>query len=246
MRALALLLALALAGDAHAGSAIRRLPQPIACGTTTLPTVRATIGVILGGTAAIAPAMPVGSAPGDLVLMFCETQAWAVTATGWTQAVDVAQTGTRLTVLYRILTGSDASTTNFSSDHIICRTMAITGGTFCESTPIGPTNTNTQTATASVSITGTTTSNNNSLIVQASHADVPDSTSTSQFSVAGNASLGTVTERIDNCNTSGTGGCLFVMTGTLVTAGASGTATATAASALGVKANATIAINPRR
>lgn len=238
-----------VAGHAHARqntTGPRRMLASRACFGATLPTVRA-VGAVGSNAGTFSPGLPTGTVPGDLLLMFCENSGeGAQTADGWTQAIDVTgATGTRLTVLYRVATETNASAVNDVGDHQLCRIVGVTAGTFCASSPIGPTNSNTQTATGSVSITGTTTTLNNSLVFQASASDLPDAAGTAQFSAHANANLGTLTEWVDNSVTAGNGGALLVMSGTLATAGATGTGTATAATATGVRANATIAINGR-
>lgn len=243
------LAAVLVAGEADARRQVaspRRMPVSRDCFGAVMPTVRA-VGAVASNAAAIAPGLPTGTVGGDLLLMFCENSGeGAQTASGWNQAIDVTgATGTRLTVLYRVAMGGDATTTNDVGDHQLCRIVGLTAGTFCAPTPIGPTNSNTQTATGSISITGTTTTLANSLIFQASAGSLPDATGTTQFSAQTNASLGSVTERIDNTVTAGNGGALMVASGTLAVAGGTGTMTATASTATGVRANATVSINGR-
>lgn len=251
MRALlAVALALLVAGDAVAFSAKRSTPAPRECAGATgavTPTYRAT-GAILSGTAAISPAMPTGVQPGDLMLMFCENSGEAAqTASGWTQVVAIGNTGTYLTVLYRINTSglNDATTTSDAGDHQTCRIMSITAGTFCPSSPIhGTPVTSTQAATTAVSITGMTTTVNNTLVVQAQAASLPDSNNTAQFGNVTNANLTSLTERIDNSQNQGNGGAIYAVTGVLATAGATGTLTCTGATSA-VRAGATFAIQGR-
>lgn len=243
-RALALVAVAATLAAGTPSVAVTRRPA-LRC-DQTVPTIRA-VGAVASNAAAISPGLPSGTVAGDLLLMFCENSGeGAQTASGWTEVVAASTTGTRLTVLMRVsANGADATTTNDVGDHQLCRIIGITQGKTCALGIVDVSTTNTQTATGSVSITGINTTVNNTLVFQASAGDLPDATGTTQFSSAANANLGSVTERIDNTVTAGNGGALFVMSGTLATAGATGTGTVTASTTTAVRANATFAIRGR-
>ena len=223
------------------------LPAPLCVGGQ-LPTIR-NVGTVAAATTAVSPGLPASTAAGDLLLMFCENaNDGNLTASGWTDVPGTpitGATGTRITVLYKVAAGGDATTTNDSGNHQVCRIIGITTGTYCSADIWGESNSNTQTTTTSVSISGVTTSIDNGLVFQASAGDLPDADGTTQFASAANADLGSVTERIDNTTSAGTGGtgggALFVMSGTKVTAGTVGAGTTTATNTA-VRANTTIVI----
>lgn len=240
------LVALVAKADLQQSIPLRRATY-ITCAGSTLPTVRA-VGTVAASTTAVSPGLPASTAAGDLLIMACENAADGdLTASGWTQASvsPVSTTGTRLTILYKVAAGGDATTTNDSGNHQVCRIIGITTGTYC-STPFGQTNNNTQTSTTSVSISGITTTINNAIVLSFSTGDLPDADSTTEFSSAANADLGSFTELIDNATSAGTGGSgggsLFAASGTKVTAGTVGATTVTAANT-GVRANAMVVIN---
>lgn len=178
--------------------------------------------------------------------MICESDtASTITASGW--VVEFEANGgstTRLTVLSRIATGTDPTTTSASSNHVVGRIIGVQSGTFDTVDWLHVVGAgNTQTTTTSVSITGITTTVNDCLILACSAGDLPDATGTAEFSSPANASLANVTERIDNTTALGNGGAILMITGDLATAGASGTTTATAANT-GVRSNVTVSIAP--
>lgn len=219
---------------------------------STAPTIDGALGAVAFQTGTASPALPANTTAGDLLIMVIGTSNEAATASGWTEAPDSpvsvgagcpAVGCVRLTILYKIAAGGDATTTNDPGDHIFAFILAITSGTFNASTPFHVTAQNTQTATDSVSISGDTTTDTNTLVLAASASDLPDASSTTQYSSAANADLGSVTELVDFARVTGVGGSLFLMSGTKATAGAFGASTVTAStSGAGIRANWSAAI----
>jgi hypothetical protein len=201
------------------------------------PEVRA-IGTVAAGVGTIAPALPAGTVAGDLLVMVAESGGattsaeanTALTAAGWTEAPlgSQKQGNTRLTLLYRIATGGDATTTNDTGDHQLARIVGIKAGTFDPVSPFNISARGTQAATKAVSIPGATTTRDNCLIIACASANLPDSTTTAEFSAAANASLTGVTERIDNTTAEGDGGAIWAVTGVLAVHGTYAATTGTA------------------
>lgn len=213
------------------------------------PEVRA-VGEYKAGTAAVSPGLPAGTEAGDLLIMVAESGGAgaageatpALTAEGWTAAPKSAQqTGnTRLTVLYKIAAGGDATTTNDTGDHQHARIIGIKKGTF------GAFNTSgggTQAKTKSVSIPGAETTVAECLVIACASGDLPDSTSTNQFGNPTNASLTGLAERIDNTTAEGDGGAIYAATGTKTTAGTY-SATTNSASTEAVRGVISLALAP--
>jgi len=202
------------------------------------PEIRA-IGAINSGVGTINPTVPAGTEAGDLLLMVCEsggttseTEATtALTATGWSSAPSSPQVkgNTRLTVLYKIAVGSDATTTNDTGDHQIARIVGVKKGTFNETNPFNANAGGTQAATKSVSIPGATTTVAECLVLAFASGHLPKATGTAEFSGESNASLSSLTERIDNTREAGDGGAVYCVSGVKTTAGAYSATTTTAA-----------------
>lgn len=194
------------------------------------------VGAVASGTGAISPGLPAGTKKGDLLLMWIESGGATTgteantepTATGWTLGATQKAGNTRLTVLYRIATGTDPTTTNDTGDHQMARIIGVEAGTFEPSAPINVTAKGTQAATKSVSIPGATTTFDNCLVFLAASGHLPDATTTTEFGAPTNAALTSLTERIDNTTTAGDGGALYVATGIKATKGAYGATTLTA------------------
>jgi hypothetical protein len=171
------------------------------------PEVRA-IGAVAAGVGAITPGLPAGTVAGDLLVMVAESGGaaaageanTALTAAGWTEAPLGSQKlgNTRLTVLYKIAAGGDATTTNDTGDHQLARIIGIKAGTFDPTTPFNISARGTQALTKAVSILGATTTRDNCLIIACASGNLPDSTTTAEFSAVTNAGLTGLTERIDN------------------------------------------------
>lgn len=219
-----------------------------------VPPIRA-VGAIASGTGAISPPLPTGVVKGDLLVMFAESGGatasaeanTALTAAGWTAPPSpyaAQKTGnTRLTVLYRIATGSDPTLTNDTGDHQMARIIAIKAGTFDPTAPFNTAGVGTQGATKSVSVPGATTTRDNCLIFAAASGSLPDGSSTTEFGSATNASLSELTERIDNTVTDGDGGALWVVSGAKATKGTYSATTCTAVTEA-PRGVVSLAINP--
>lgn len=194
-----------------------------------LPEVRA-VGTVASNAAAISPGLPSGTVAGDLLVMVAESQGAgsALTASGWTSLFSIVEENTRLTVLYKVAAGSDATTTNDTGDHQVARIVGIKKGTYNAADPIHKSAEGKQAATKSVVIPGLTTTLADCLILGFASGSLPDASSTTQFGAATNASLGSLTERIDNAVTAGDGGAIYCVSGTKATAGEVSTTTLTA------------------
>ena len=192
------------------------------------------VGTIASGTGTISPGLPSGTAIGDLLVMICESKSGqAVTASGWTQAPNSPQEdttdSTRLTVLYqRAITASPATTTNDPGDHVIARIIGFSG-VIGYGDPWDVTAGSTEsTADTSGSIPGATTTRDGCMIVAACCDGIDTaSNNTTGFSGWTNASLASITERIDNRRLDGDGGSIGAATGIKTTAGAYSATTVT-------------------
>lgn len=180
-----------------------------------VPVVRA-VGAVAAGTGAISPGLPAGTVAGDLLVMVAESggaiaeggATTALTAAGWTEApLGSQQKGnTRLTILYKIATGGDATTTNDTGDHQLARIIGIKTGTFDPAAPFNASARGTQAATKAISIPGVTTTRDNCLIIWCASGNLPDATTTTEFTT------GAAAERIDNTTAEGDGGAIFAAT----------------------------------
>lgn len=215
-----------------------------------LPTWQAA-GTLAGGTGAVSPAWPTHQT-NDIGLLVCETAggeaASLTTASGFAsvtnspQATGAGTAGSQLTVWWARATSSGmaAPTVGDAGDHTICSIVTFRGvranGNPWDTTAGG--------VKAGASTTTTwdavTTANNNELIVNIATRD--NDSAAAAWSAQANASLGSVTERVDTGSTSGNGGGYTVTTGTLATAGNSGATTATVTST--VDGHMTIALVP--
>jgi hypothetical protein len=183
------------------------------------------VGAIASGTGAITPGLPTGTVKGDLLVMVCESKSGqTVTCAGWTEAPNSPQEdttdSTRLTILWRRAQGSDARTTNDPGDHIMGRIIGFSG-VIGYGSPWNVTAGGTEsTADTSGSIPGATTTVNGCMIIAAC-CDGTDTASnnTTGFSGWTNASLASITERIDNRRLDGDGGSIGAATGIMTTAG---------------------------
>lgn len=181
---------------------------------------------------------PTNTRGGDLAIAVIETSGDSATPSpsGWTAltgspVVDVADaTGSKLTVLYRIVPDNLANTT-FSlpgGDHQNIAVQTFRGGS---SGSVISTVTGTKT-TASTSLTFpsfTVPAPNSLVIFIATH---PSSTTVAQFSNLVNSNLTSITEQRDISSTNGNGGGYCVYTGIAANAGSIGTSTITLASSV--------------
>ena len=218
--------------------------RPVVVSGATTPTVRSVVA-LSGSAPALTFTLPVGLQNGDLIILACNTSGGqAITATGYTATGSSPNDGigTRTSVFTRVSDGADGTVTSDSGDHQCCSTIAIQTGTFNAASPVETTNFNDQgSATVAVSISGVTTSTNNTRVFYFSTSDDPDAAGTSEFSTTLNASLTDVTEHITSSCAAGGGGSLFIGSGILASAGASGAMT-TVAATLDERANISIAI----
>lgn len=170
--------------------------------------------------------------PGDLMLMFVETNNEALSApSGWTEASNSPSTNagtnpTRLHVFYKRAGSSESSVTSGDSgDHQVCQIMAVRGA-IETGDPFDVTATGSGTGT-SISITGTTTTANECLIVTACASTVDGTDSTNTFSGWTNSNLTNILETCDISGSAGTGGAVGVAVGDQATAGDYGSTTVT-------------------
>lgn len=211
--------------------------------TMTVPTVRG-----VGTQSSDTPGLPSGTAVGDLLICVVESQpGGTVVATGWSDAPETGiQNGdnnTRLTLLYRIATGTgDAPTlTGWHPDHVVSQIIGITTGTYDSADPFGV---STQSAhsgsdsSTTLTFPGLTTLYKNSLILGFCAAH--ENGTASGFV---NASLTSLTEQIDASTTMGNNGGIIGFSGTMADIGATGNTTATYSTAVR-QARATFAISP--
>lgn len=205
------------------------------------PTIRAS-GTVSSDVIAISPPLPTGTDTGDLLLMFCETRDDETpTASGWTQLIaqgdGTGSTGSKATVLYLVApSAAPATTTNDPGDHISCRIIGITAGTYDDSPlPNASGSEPRASASSSISIPGHTTTQADCLVFAYS-TDSTDGTNSAntQCSSFTNASLTGLTEWFDGRRAAGDGGTNCSAYGTLASAGTVDATTVThVASAVG-------------
>jgi hypothetical protein len=214
------------------------------------PEVRA-VGAVAAGVGTITPGMPAGTVAGDLLLAFIEsggattgTEANAIpTAPGWTEIGSEKKGNTRVTVLEKVAVGGDTILISDTGDHQLARIIGIKVGTFDPAAPINISAKGTQALTKAVSIPGATTTRDNCLVIACASGNLPDSTTTAEFSAETNASLTGVTERIDNTTAEGDGGAILAATGVMATHGTYSATTATAVTEA-ERACISLAVNP--
>lgn len=229
------------------------LPVPVGpTATYDIPTWQSS-ATPASGTGAVTWPLPASFAERDLLVWVAESanQAVPTAPTGATQVgsspqgtgTAAATTATRLTVFAKIATGSE--TTNSAGDagdHTLVSCFAIRGAhqTLSDALHVVAGDV---AASASTSVTcpgGTTTVPNCLILNIVSNAT---DSATAQGSAWANANLGSVTERLDFGTTSGNGGGITVISGTLATAGSIGGTTGTLATS-SVQGRITLAIRP--
>lgn len=187
-------------------------------------------GVVNVGAGAITVALPPGLVADDIILLLLETANQAITvadAAGgtWTEVTNSPQGqgtggaagGVRLTVFWSRYNGvQTAPITSDSGEHNSGVTIAYSG-VITSGLPYDVTAGDTQAATTAGSIPGVTTTVDGCLLlaIAASDADV----GTQQATGWTNASLVSVTERIDSYSATGTGGGIVAAGGIKTTAG---------------------------
>jgi len=214
-----------------------------------MPTVVG-VGAVTSGAAGITPAYPGGYTAilNDVAFTFIEsaTGDTVTPPTNWAQAtqsnVSTGTAPTKLTVLWRRLTASEAAPSIADAgDHMVGR-MIILRGCVTTGTPFDfATPTTELVADTSVSIAAGTTAGANRLVM-AAFATGQDVSSTAGTSTWANATLASVTERMDGWATAGGGGGFTMMTGEKAVAGSTGTCTATLLLTANFKAQVLIAV----
>ena len=185
------------------------------------------------------PTIPAGSQANDVMFLFVETANETVTApAGWTEILNSPQgTGTagavgatRLTAFWKRHTGSESDPTiTDPGDHINSQIISIRG-CVTSGDPWSDVAGGTEaTIDTSFSGSGPTTVIHNELVLIC--VAVGGDIGTARWTTANNmacASLSSITNRDDQCTSSGNGGGLAMWTATKATPGAVGTLTATA------------------
>jgi hypothetical protein len=201
-----------------------------------LPTVVAS-GASASGTTSVTPPLPAGWTDDDVFVMLIETQNEVVTPPAtWlpiTGAMVPVATGTvtRLTALWRRAVAGDTDpTVTGTVDHALARIIAVRG-CVAQGNPWNVLATATELVVdTSVSIPGATTTVANCLVL-AAFSTGTDISATTQATGWTNASLGSVTEQMDDWTTTGGGGGFAMASGTKATAGAYTATTATVTTA---------------
>lgn len=189
----------------------------------------------------------------DVALLFVETPGGEpvtlAVASGFVeipnspQATGSGTAGTRLTVFWARATSAAMSSVTLltAADHVYAQILTFRGvvntGNPWDVIGGGVK----ASASTSISVTGVTTTVANTLIVQAVARD--NDNATAAFSLQTNATLGTLTERVDGGTSNGNGGGLGVWTGVMATAGATGNTAVTVTSS--INAFITIALKPQ-
>lgn len=200
------------------------------------PEIRA-VGTSNSSTNTVSPGLPAGTLPGDLLIGIFESGGetalaeanTALTIAGWTVAGSEKKGNTRITVATKRATGTnDRKTSNDTGDHQIGKILGLKAGTYNEENPINASAFGTQAATKAVKIPGFTTTVAECLVIGFATGNLPDAPSETEFGAATNASLASITERVDNTTNEGDGGAIYAVTGTKATAGAVSETTLTA------------------
>lgn len=169
---------------------------------------------------------------GMLVIYVVETNAQALTATGWTAAGSSPQTtGThRITVLYAYHSAGLAYVTSDSGDHQIGNvfTFDLVLGS---GNPFDVTNGDVDAVGGTAQTIPTITTVTNDCLIFMVCGTSRDANSSTNFSLWTNAGLANLTEREDLVNSTGGGGGFGAATGEMATAGVVGTTAVTAATA---------------
>lgn len=213
---------------------------PLLVSAPSFPTFQAA-GAEVSGTGAVTPLWPTHVA-GDIALLFIEScggeAATLTTASGFAAVANSPQNtgtttlGTRVTVFWCRATSATmaAPVVGDPGDHVYARILTFRS-CIAEGNPWDVTGGGVKAvASTSLSATGITTTVNNCLIVIGISRDTDSAAAA--FSAEANASLASIVEQVDSGTTSGNGGGICVVTGTLATAGASGTLTATVSSSI--------------
>jgi hypothetical protein len=200
-----------------------------------MPTVYA-VGTVASGTAGVTPGLPAGTQADDILILLLENQDATVVGavTGYADVQNsFANSGTitRLSLRWkRAVAGEAAPSVPDPGDHVVARIIGVRG---CP--PGGsPVNVSFQStelvADTSVSIPGGTTTKPDCLII-AAFSTGTSVASTAHASAWTNASLGSVTEQVDNWVVDGGGGGFGAASGTKALPGVYSATTATCVTA---------------
>lgn len=207
------------------------------------------VGAAASGTGAITPAYPAGyTAVADdigVIWVECDGASTLTPPTGWALMVgQTVSTGTtlKLSALWRRIQGGDtAQQIPTTGNHLIGR-MAVFSGCVTTGNPwnlaIGSSE---LTADTTISVPGDTTTAADCMVCVAVGTG-QDTTSTAGVTGWTNASLASLTERMDGWTASGTGGGFAMATGEKATAGAIDATTATLSLTSNFKAHLLIAL----
>lgn len=223
------------------------------------PTYQATGTLVHGTTGGISPAWPTHAA-GDIAFLIVESpgpqNVTLTTPAGFkplTYGLGTAQSGgTRLTVWWCRATSSSMSspTVTPAADHSDAAIVTVRGA-IADGDPVEVFGyTNKSSASTSVTWPAVTTRTNDCLILNIGSRD--NDAAGAALSASANASLSGVAEGLDDGTTDGNGGGLFTVSGTLATAGSSGSTTATVTSSqnslltLGIRSQAPTGIYARQ
>lgn len=200
-----------------------------------IPTVYA-VGAVASGIGAVTPGLPAGTLPDDVLILLLENQDATVVGvvTGYTDIqTSFANSGTitRLAARWkRAVAGEAAPSVPDPGDHVVARIIGVRG---C--IPSGnPVNISVQStellSDTTVSIPGATTTRTDCLVI-AAFSTGTDVASTAHATGWTNASLGSVTEQVDNWVIDNGGGGIGACSGTKATVGAYSATTATCVTA---------------
>ncbi len=195
--------------------------------------------------------MPAGVLLNDILLLFLETAAEAITVSGgtetWAEVTNSPQStgtaagasSTRLTVFWaRASQNAPTSPATSDSGNHQLGSMVAVRGCITTGNPWDVTGGNVASTSTTLSLTGVTTTAANCLIVAGA-----TSHGATTVSLESNASLSSLTEQVDTNTSDGNSGSLVIYTGGLAAAGASGTITATFA-ATSIQGFLTVALKP--
>jgi hypothetical protein len=217
------------------------------------PTFVAAGTVAVGTTGTITPAYPAGILANDILLDIAESvggsnyatpAGWAHVSSNGTPVSPVIQTtNTQLTVFWRRYDGTGtAPGLTGPTDHKLGRMIAIRGCPLTGNPWNIVTTTNSATSSTAATWPGATTTVIDTLVLEIIATGVdPAADDTAGIGALTNAAYTSITERVDNRTTSGNGGSIAVISGIKATASATGSSTATLATAA-TKAYMTLAM----
>jgi len=184
------------------------------------------IGVAGSTTGSLTVGFPSGAENGDLIILIVETANQPIASiSGWTKlggfGVGTAGgTGVAHDVFYKICSGDSIVTVGDAGDHTYGVAFAVRG--IDETTPINSSSFNGSATSASSRTLPSVNTDTDDSIVFFVLGLTTDSTSSGLASSWSNANM-SLTEIIDNSVSTGKGGGISVVYGTLASAGASGT-----------------------